>query len=212
MGEGCSLASGSQATVRGALQPFIVWPFHPHNPQLPPNSWLPLPTSPDSALHPSPALVTFPGSPCLIPADLLPTSPSSVHGSKPMDRTPSPPRISPSSSLSLVHTPLFLQPPLCPWHAGPVLQLELNLSGYRVLTLVPGRASSPATQGPPDLPGPGSVPEARGFGDMDKTCSRKALMRHKGEGLSFLSPTAAPSHQPPPLNQLLEEMVPPGGL
>ena len=42
---------------------------------------------------------------------------------------------------------------------------------------------------------------------MDKTCSRKALMRRKGEGLSFLSSTAAPSHQPPPLTQLLEEMV-----
>lgn len=142
LGEGYSLASGSQATVRSALQPFIVWTFHHTTPSSLPNSWLPLPISPDSALHPSPALVTFPGPPCLIPADLLPTSPSSVHGSKPMDRTPSPPRISPSSSLSLVRTPLFLQP-----HCAPGMRvLSSNWSSICLDT-----GSSPLSPGEPHL-------------------------------------------------------------
>lgn len=54
MGEGCSLASGSQATVRSALQPFIVWPFHPHNPQLPPQQLAPSPNIPRLCPSPQP--------------------------------------------------------------------------------------------------------------------------------------------------------------
>ena len=93
-GEGRSLASGSQATVRSVLQTTpIVCPSTHTTPSSLPNSWLLLPTSPDSALHPRPAPVMIPGPPCLIPAELLPrvcmaaspwTGPRAPHASPPL--------------------------------------------------------------------------------------------------------------------------------
>lgn len=129
-----SLSLGSQATVRRVLQmiPQSVPLHHPQSiPNAPPSpsqtQLAPSPSVPKLSpppLPPSRPSAHLQGSPCLLPADLLPTSPLSMLGSQGHGLDPAPsthlPLFIPQSS---PHPPLP-GPQLWPWHGAPVLELE----------------------------------------------------------------------------------------
>ena len=180
-----------------------VWPPTHTAPQLPPQQiWLLLPRFQNYTSSP---LATSPAPP--------------VWSQQARGQDPEPSIQFPLFTCQLVHTPLFLEPGR--GSRPPTGAQSAWMEGHHHcswVSLISGHSGTPPTS-PPGFPWSGSVSRAQGCSEVDKTCSTKAPEGGAGWGLPsqrekvlpfiYISPLppAAPSHRPPPLNQLPEETV-----